>query len=52
MKPKHYKLRQGFPKTKQNVQIIKKNFGNGTKLKLLVKKFGELIENVCFDLEF
>jgi hypothetical protein len=32
-KPKRYKLRQGFSKTKQNVLIIKKNFGNGTKQK-------------------
>jgi hypothetical protein len=38
-KPKRYKLPQGFPKTKQNVYIIKKIFENGTKQKLLVKKF-------------
>jgi len=38
-KPKRYNLRQGFPKKKQNVYIIKKIFENGTKQKLLVKKF-------------
>jgi hypothetical protein len=38
-KLKRYKLPQGFPKTKQNVYIIKKNFENGTKQKLWSTNF-------------
>ena len=47
-KPKCYKLRQGFLKTKQNFLLFQKKFGNGPEQKLLDQIFLVLIENVLF----
>jgi hypothetical protein len=51
-KPKCYKLRQGFLKTKQNFLLLQKKFGNRPEQKLLDQIFLVLIENVCIDPEF
>jgi hypothetical protein len=47
-KPKCYKLRQGFLKTKQNFLLFQKNFGNEPEQKLLDQIFLVMIENVLF----
>jgi hypothetical protein len=47
-KPKRFKLRQGFLKTKQNFLLFQKKFGNGPEQKLLDQIFLVLIENVLF----
>jgi hypothetical protein len=48
MKPKRYKLRQGFLKTKQNFLLFQKKFGDEPEQKLLNQIFLVLIENVLF----
>ncbi len=48
IKKKRFKLHYDFLKTKQNFQLPQKNFGNGTKRKLLDEIFLVLIENLSF----
>ncbi len=47
-KPKRYKLRQDFLKTKQNILLFQEKFGNGQEQKLLDQIFLVLIENILF----
>jgi len=47
-KPKHFKLRQVFSKTKQYFKFSPKKFGNGPEQKLLDQNILVLIENVMF----
>jgi hypothetical protein len=47
-KPKRYKLCQGFLKTKQNILLFQKKFGNGPEQKFLDQICLVLIENVLF----
>jgi hypothetical protein len=47
-KPKRFKLRQDFLKTKQNFYLFQTKFGNRPEQKLLDQIFLVLIENVLF----
>ena len=45
-KPKRFKLRQGFLKTKKTLNCLKKKFENGLEQKRLNLNFIVLIENI------
>jgi hypothetical protein len=47
-KPKRFKLRQGFLKTKQTFYLFQKRIGNQPEQKLLAQIFLVLMENVLF----